>query len=209
MCIKKEALFYLVVMDLLQALAFNNRLVPIQFSPAPTRMPAICDIIKGQANHVMRCLGKGHTESVYHRALITAMNKAGVAHRSEVSCPIWFMGECIGCGKADLVIDNVVVEIKANKQSPKETSAQLKKYLVSLTHAEKKTFYGLVVNFNQKNGNVDLYHEPTGDGQTSEIFERSTKKIHESRKETPMMFKRKSVAFFEVPLERLKRGRKY
>lgn len=136
-------------------------------------MPPVLDVIRGQANHVMRCLGKGHRESVYHRALITAMNKAGVAHRSEVSCPIWFMGECIGVGRADMVIDNIVLEIKANKLPPKETSAQLQKYLVSLSQAEKKTYHGVVVNFNQKNGLVDIYRDELKTCKESELFKRS------------------------------------
>lgn len=121
----------------------------------------------------MRCLGKGHTESVYHRALITAMNKAGVPHRSEVSCPIWFMGECIGVGRADMVLENVVIEIKANKLPPKETSAQLQKYLVSLSQAEKKIYYGMVVNFNQKTGVVDIFHGELQSRRESELFKRS------------------------------------
>jgi GxxExxY protein len=121
----------------------------------------------------MRCLGRGHSESVYHRALITAMNKAGVTHRSEVSCPIWFMGECIGMGRADLVIDDVILEIKANKLPPRETSAQLQKYLVSLSHAEKKTFRGMVVNFNQRTGCVDVFQDVVKRESASEVFKRS------------------------------------
>lgn len=151
-------------------------------------MPNICDIIRGQSNHVMRCLGVGHSESVYHRALITAMNKAGVPHRSEVSCPIWFMGECIGMGRADLVIDDVVLEIKANRLPPKRTSPQLQKYLVSLTQAEKKEFRGVVVNFNQKNGKVDIFFEERKEKTDSILFKRSLRE--QSHVEPPRMFKR-------------------
>lgn len=140
---------------------------------AKEAMPPVIDIVRGQSNHVMRCLGKGHSENVYHRALITAMNKAGVAHRSEVSCPIWFMGECIGMGRADMVIDDVVLEIKANKLPPLETSAQLQKYLVSLSQAEKKTYTGLVVNFNQKTGRVDIYQDEIKRKRESELFQKS------------------------------------
>jgi GxxExxY protein len=121
----------------------------------------------------MRCLGRGHSENIYHRALITAMNKAGVAHRSEVSCPIWFMGECIGVGRADMVIDDVVVEIKANRLPPKQTSAQLQKYMVSLSRAENKHYNGVVVNFNQKTGLVDIFHGEVKKDKESEIFRRS------------------------------------
>lgn len=151
-------------------------------------MPAICDIIRGQANHVMRCLGMGHSESVYHRALITAMNKAGVQHRSEVSCPIWFMGECIGVGRADMVIDDVVLEIKANRLPPKATSPQLQKYLVSLTQAERKEYTGVVVNFNQKNGKVEIFCEERKESGESRLFKRCVQR--EVQKPAPAIFKR-------------------
>jgi len=131
------------------------------------------DVLRGQASHVMRCLGKGHSERIYHNALITALNRHGILHRSEVACPIWIMGECIGMGRADLVIDDVVVEIKANRSAPKETSAQLQKYLVSLSKAERRIFRGLVLNFNQKNGVVDLLEEGMSEKVESKLFKRS------------------------------------
>lgn len=143
----------------------------------------------------MRCLGKGHSESVYHKAMITAMNKAGVAHRSEVSCPIWFMGECVGMGRADMVIDNVVLEIKANKQPPRETSAQLQKYLASLSRAEKKTYTGVVVNFNQRTGSVDIFRDKLKSECSSALFEKSKLKrgsstVATEAEEVPNLFKR-------------------
>jgi len=144
-------------------------------------MTRIFDIVKGQSEHVMRVLGKGHRESIYHRALITALNKTMVAHRSEVACPIWFMGECVGMGRADLVIDDVVVEIKANRSPPRKTSPQLQKYIASLTEAERKDYRGMVVNFNQTSGAVDIF---TGE---SEIFKRT---LREPARESPGMFKR-------------------
>ncbi len=152
-----------------------------------TAMPRIFDVIKGQADHVMRVLGKGHSESVYHRALITALNKAGIAHRSEVACPIWFMGECIGMGRADLVISDIVVEIKANSAAPKRTSPQLQKYVLSLTQAENKCFGGVVVNFNQRNGNVEFFHEEKQKEKTSAVFKRS---LEADTREAPRIFKR-------------------
>lgn len=166
-------------------------------------MPPVYEVIRGQANHVMRCLGTGHTESVYHRALITAMNRAGVGHRSEVACPFVYMGECVGMGKADLVIDDVIVEIKANKLPPKETSPQLQKYVVSLSRAEKRNFKGMVLNFNQKSGSVDIYH----DAKLSEVFERSKKNVWQENG-VPELFKRKALKALEGEIQRFKRARK-
>lgn len=122
-------------------------------------MRTAIDALKGQARHVMRCLGRGHREAIYHSALVTALNHHKVLHRSEVACPIWFMGQCIGMGRADLVIGDLVVEIKANKLPPSETSAQLQKYLQSLSKSERRPFRGVVLNFNQRTGFVDVLEE--------------------------------------------------
>ena len=120
----------------------------------------------------MKCLGKGHREKIYQNALITALNRRGILHRSEVTCPIWFMGECIGMGRADLVIEDLIVEIKANKLPPTETSPQLEKYIQSLSKAEKRDFRGVVINFNQKTGAVEVLEEAPS-CKRSELFKRS------------------------------------
>ena len=122
-------------------------------------MVSALDVLKGAARHVMHCLGKGHREAIYHAALITALNRERVAHRSEVPCPIWFMGECIGTGRADLVIGELVAEIKANRLPPTATSAQLQKYLQSMARAERRVFHGVIINFNQKTGAVDILEQ--------------------------------------------------
>jgi GxxExxY protein len=105
---------------------------------------------------VMKGLGKGHRERVYHKAVITSLNHAGVAHRSEVIAPIHFMGEVVGFGRCDIIIGNLVVEFKANTKAPRQSSCQLKKYIQSLSTTEKRHFQGVVVNFNQKTGRVDV-----------------------------------------------------
>lgn len=158
-------------------------------------MPLILDVIKGQASYVMRCLGIGHSESVYHRALITAMNKAGVQHRSEVSCPFMFMGECVGMGRADMVIDDVVLEIKANRLPPKSTSPQLQKYLTSLSRAENKDYKGVVVNFNQKKGIVEILCEDRKEKSEFPSLEQLQK----------LAFKEKALSVFKRSIERSKR----
>ena len=144
-------------------------------------MVSALDVLKGQARHVMHCLGKGHREAIYHSALITALNRERVAHRSEVPCPIWFMGECIGTGRADLVIGELVAEIKANRMPPTTTSAQLQKYLQSMSRAERRVFHGVIINFNQKTGMVDILEQRMAQPRpaapaaqvTSRFFERS------------------------------------
>jgi GxxExxY protein len=113
-------------------------------------------VILGHSHHVMRVLGKGHRENVYGKALQTSFQKAMIPFRAEVCCPIVFMDEIIGHGRADFVIGNYVVEIKANKSKPDEASDQLAKYLKSLCKIEKKHYIGVIINFNQSTGEVDF-----------------------------------------------------
>ena len=100
----------------------------------------------------MRVLGTGHSERVYHKSLATSLSRSRFGVRSEVVTPILFMGECVGFGRADLIVDNrLCVEIKANARRPAAASGQLKKYLDSLSECA-----GLVLNFNQSSGEVEF-----------------------------------------------------
>ena len=124
--------------------------------PAPaTGMQAL----KSSCAHIMRTLGTGHREAVYHAALITSLNKAHTFHRSEVVCAITYLGQTIGFGRADIVIDDLVVELKATTTPPSRVSGQLRKYVESLTRSEAQPFRGVVINFNQRTAKVDIYEE--------------------------------------------------
>ncbi len=114
------------------------------------------------ASGVMRSLGTGYSERVYHRAMIASLNQAGVAHRTEVPSPVYFQGEVVGIGRCDLVIGNVVVEIKANALAPRRALAQLRRYTENLGRAERRRYYGIVLNFNQRTGAVQTVGAPRG-----------------------------------------------
>lgn len=117
------------------------------------------EILRQCCRHIMRTLGTGHREAVYHAALVTALNKARVFHRSEVICAITYLEETVGYGKADLILDDIVVELKATSRPPSDASGQLKKYVQSLTRSERQPFRGVVINFNQRTGKVDMYED--------------------------------------------------
>lgn len=116
--------------------------------------------VKGLARHVMRAMGRGHTERVYHECMMTAVRKAGLSFRTNVPCPVMFMGECVGCSFADLVLDGLVIEFKAVATPPTEASPQLQKYLASLSEIEGREYAGMVINFNSKLGVAQILEEP-------------------------------------------------
>jgi GxxExxY protein len=113
------------------------------------------------ARQIMTALGKGHTERVYHRALITLFNKKRVPHRSEVLSPIYFMGEVVGFGRCDLIVKNMIVELKANKKCPVAFSPQLDKYMASMAASERRRYRGVILNFNQRTGLVEVHQAST------------------------------------------------
>ena len=115
------------------------------------------DIILQHAHRVMQDLGIGHREAIYAKALNVSLNKYQIPHRSEVDIPILFDGECVGHGRADLIVGNVLVEIKALNNPPKDALAQLRKYVSNLSLVEKKRYQGVVLNFCQKTGNVSIF----------------------------------------------------
>ena len=113
-------------------------------------------LLKELSENVLETLGKGQREAVYQRALSTALNRRGVFHRTQVDCPIMYMGECVGVGHADLVVDNLVVELKVLQRVPAGASDQLQKYVESLQRTEGRPFRGVVLNFNSLTGQVDM-----------------------------------------------------
>jgi GxxExxY protein len=109
------------------------------------------------AQNVMRGLGKGHRECIYAKALNVELNRHGIPHRSEVDISVLFDGECVGNCRADLVVENLIVEIKAVHKPPLEALAQVQKYVENLSRIERKKFKGIVLNFCQKTGGVGVY----------------------------------------------------
>jgi GxxExxY protein len=125
----------------------------------PTREGPV-QLLRRHAKGVIRALGKGHSERVYHRAMITSLNSERIPHRSEVIAPIYFMREVVGFGRCDIVLQNLVVEFKANMTCPRRTSDQLQKYLESMHHTRKKRaspIRGVVINFSQRTGLVEVF----------------------------------------------------
>jgi GxxExxY protein len=116
-------------------------------------------LLRRHAKGVLRTLGKGHSERVYHRAMITSLNSERIPHRSEVIAPIYFMREVVGFGRCDIVLQNLVVEFKANRTCPRRTSDQLQKYLESMRQTSKRAapIRGVVINFSQKTGLVEVF----------------------------------------------------
>ena len=104
---------------------------------------AICDKIRQVAYDLHVSLGIGYLEKVYENGLAHRLTKAGMAVKSHVPIQVvdedgYVLGEYV----ADLVIEEIVVELKAVSTLLPAHSAQLLNYLKAM-----KLEHGLLINF--------------------------------------------------------------
>ena len=102
-------------------------------------------------------LGFGFFEVVYGRAMVIALQQAGLSVETEVPISVSFRGELVGVFKADLVVDGkVILELKVADQIMKSHEAQLTHYLRSSTLE-----VGLILSFGEvpKSRRVEFLNE--------------------------------------------------
>jgi GxxExxY protein len=111
------------------------------------------DTLRDAARAVLAALGAGHSEAVYHAALLAELAARRVPYRTEVVCPFMYKplggGEnharCVGHGRVDVVVENVAVEIKVSAADTPAARAQLARYVESLAAAERREFVGALL----------------------------------------------------------------
>lgn len=120
------------------------------------------DFVKNCAEEVFNEMGSGHTESVYEACMALELSHCNTLYpvniTRQVPVPLKYKGFTIGVGFIDIMVDDVIVELKAvAKLTPKDVQ-QVRKYLDALDLEN-----GLLINFGndleivevQKVGNHD------------------------------------------------------
>ena len=99
--------------------------------------------IIGCAYAVFNTLGFGFLESIYHKALLIELQKAGLKVESEKALKVYYNDIVIGDFSIDIFVeDAVVIELKSVENLSKAHEVQLVNYLNGL---EKEI--GLLINF--------------------------------------------------------------
>ncbi len=99
--------------------------------------------IIGACFEVMNELGEGFVESVYEKALVIALEEAGIRAKRQVPLRVRFRGHVVGEFFADVLVEGkVIVELKAVQALLKAHSAQVINYLKGCD-----VDVGLLVNF--------------------------------------------------------------
>ena len=99
--------------------------------------------IIGCAYNVDNKLGFGFLESVYRKAMVIELTKAGLKGEEEKPLKVYYDDEVVGEFSADLFVEDiVVVELKSVQHTIKDYEVQLVNYLKCL-----KRDIGLLINF--------------------------------------------------------------
>jgi GxxExxY protein len=98
--------------------------------------------IIGAAMTVHLELGTGFLEITYQRALAIEFQHVGIEFQREVDIPIYYRDEMIDVRRADFIVGDIIVELKATESTVPEYIAQLAMYLKAARYQT-----GLLLNF--------------------------------------------------------------
>jgi GxxExxY protein len=80
------------------------------------------------ASEVWSQLGPGFSERIYHNAMEVGLRKKGIDYQSEVIIPVRYMDHNVGNVRADLIVNNVIVELKSIAQIKPCSEIQARMY---------------------------------------------------------------------------------
>ena len=111
---------------------------------------SITESIIGCCFEVHRELGPGFNEKIYHNALKLLFNQKGIRYQAEKEFEIFYLDKKIGTFRADLIVEEVIVEIKPLAGNiPMIFEHQLISYLKA-----SRLHVGLLINFGNKSCQV-------------------------------------------------------
>lgn len=97
----------------------------------------------GCAYYVHGQLGAGFLERVYENALRIELTAAGISVKQQQPVNVWYAGELVGDFQVDLlVVNRLIIELKAVENLRKEHEVQLVNYLAAANIDD-----GLLINF--------------------------------------------------------------
>lgn len=109
----------------------------------PLENDKLTETIIGCAMEVHRRLGPGYLESVYEKAFMIELKRAGISCQNQKPIEVTYRDEAVGEFVADIVIEGrVILELNACQTLHQRHEAQLVNYLVATGRD-----IGLLINF--------------------------------------------------------------
>lgn len=94
------------------------------------------------AQSVLDVLGFGHSETVYSRAIGVGLQRKGISYETEKTVAVSYLGSQVGTCRLDLVVGDLIVELKCVGSLNSSHRSQLKRY-VGLLNLRR----GILINF--------------------------------------------------------------
>ena len=114
-----------------------------RMSEPPPELDEIARAVIGAAIEVHRVLGPGYLESVYEEALWWELRLRGIPVARQVEVAVDYKGHPVGKGFIDLLVGDLVIELKACDALAPVHKAQVISYLKATGK-----HLGLLINFN-------------------------------------------------------------
>lgn len=102
----------------------------------------LLELINKAAYEVRINLASGYLESVYKNALMFELESLGLHAEKEVSLPVYYKGIMVGEFRADIVVYDIIIEVKACRELSSAHEAQLVNYLVATGYDK-----GVLINY--------------------------------------------------------------
>lgn len=102
----------------------------------------LLELINKAAYEVRINLASGYLESVYKNALMFELESLGLHAEKEVSLPVYYKGIMVGEFRADIVVNDIIIEVKACRELSSAHEAQLVNYLVATGYDK-----GVLINY--------------------------------------------------------------
>lgn len=135
-------------------------------------------------------MGPNRKERHYQKCIMADLRHAGVPAAIEDPIPIFYRGECVFTGRADIVIGFCCVELKRMNKPPGSAAQQTLDYIREknkqyfLEHG-RRPFWGLVINFNPAKFRVE--HLVLKDETESSFFTDAPNEADDTRKHRNLM----------------------
>jgi GxxExxY protein len=92
-------------------------------------MKLTCNLLIKMSTDIMNVMGKGRSEKVYQNCLISEISRRGIVSKKEETIPLFYKSEIVGYGRADIIVQNICIELKANVKCASSASTQLMDYV--------------------------------------------------------------------------------
>lgn len=139
----------------------QNQIVEQHQDELSNQNDSIINLVIELSKNIIDTLGVGFIEGIYHKALMIDLTKQTEYNiETKKIIPISYKNINIGYVESDIVINTenniYILELKSfDRNILQKEILQIQKYIKFIDNPNNKIIKGIIINFNQKNKNID------------------------------------------------------